>query len=78
MNIEYFCVISGLAQSDRQLLIKKFKTEEKTYGEWFELISKNFTIPKNVSNIFEKNQSKIKNEKNIRKNGKIKSKKSNK
>jgi len=52
MNVEYFCIISGVSESNRLNLIKKYGNSKKTYSEWFESLKKNFTIPKNMDKFF--------------------------
>lgn len=56
MNVEYFCIISGVSESNRLNLIKKYGNSKKTYSEWFELLEKNFTIPKNMDKFFKQKQ----------------------
>jgi len=56
MNVEYFCIISGVSESNRLNLIKKYGNSKKAYSEWFELLEKNFTIPKNMDKFFKQKQ----------------------
>ena len=58
MNVEYFCIISGISESNRLNLIKKYGISKKTYREWFELLEKNFTIPKNMDKFFKQSSRK--------------------
>lgn len=69
INIETFCTISGVSFSDRVTLSKIHgKKIEKKYSEWYEIVSKNFTVPKNLCSLIEKKSKPEVKEKEVVKN----------
>ncbi len=53
IDLEKFCTVSGMKESDKRVALKKYGSLElKAYDSWFELISVDFTIPNNVGKFF--------------------------
>ncbi len=56
INIETFCTCSSMSFSDRLTLNKIYnKSILKTYSEWYDIISIDFVIHKNLSSLHNKN-----------------------
>lgn len=53
INLQKFCNVSGIKNSDASACIKKYSNSiTKTYTEWFELISSDFTVPNDMRKFF--------------------------
>jgi len=52
MDINVFCKISGINDSDSKVLKRKFFGIEKSYKNWYAEISTSFNVPRNLSKQF--------------------------
>lgn len=52
MDINVFCKISGISDSDSKVLKRKFFGIKKSYKDWHAEISISFNVPRNLSKQF--------------------------
>lgn len=73
MDINVFCKISGINDSDSKVLKRKFFGIKKPYKNWYAEISISFNVPRNLSKQFvETTLSKVVNRVNSKKEDKAK------